>query len=89
MLWPPLAIEMSITHNESTRQEQPHAPALIDSLLLFGPWPLPLYFKKGAILKKWSILLSNIPIKKRLDVTLCQYAKITAQNELWNSLVPV
>jgi hypothetical protein len=51
MLWPPLAIEMSITHNESTRQEQPHAPALIDSLLLFGPWPLPLYFKKGAILK--------------------------------------
>eukprot|EP01047_Picozoa_sp_COSAG01_P031526 COSAG01_NODE_2241_length_8086_cov_25.173282_3_plen_193_part_00 len=28
---------------ESMRQEQLYAPALLDILLLFGPWPLPLY----------------------------------------------
>ena len=43
MLRPRLAIEMSINHRESMRQEQLYAPALLDILLLFGPWPLPLY----------------------------------------------
>ena len=44
-----LAIAMSITHRESIRQEQIYAPALVDTLFLFGPWPLPLYY--GAIFK--------------------------------------
>jgi hypothetical protein len=56
-----LAIEMSINHRESMRQEQLYAPALLGILLLFGPWPLPLYFKTQYL--KWSILLSNILYK--------------------------
>jgi hypothetical protein len=34
------------------------------------------------------MMFSYIPPEKRLDVTLCQSAKIKAQNEIMNSLTP-